>query len=171
MAWKCYFCKIELADDVERCECGSIRPREREIARRPATPSADPTLAQHLVPVPVARRCPGCGGERFRKVKPRARVAFAKDRICLDCQTRYAPPTPVWGSVIFILAGGMLAGLMALALVGRVLMAHPCGIPAMIVQGLLGLMGLLALFHGLRTLFVRPVDASGNRPPGPPPTL
>jgi len=52
---------------------------------------------------------------------------------------------------------------MALALVGRVLMAHPCGIPAMIIEGFLGLMGLLAVFHGLRTLVDRPAEASGPR--------
>ena len=151
MPWNCPVCKTELADELSRCECGAYRPRPKSPS--PSRVSADPTVADHLVKPPVARRCPGCGSDRYRKVKPRTTVAFAKNRVCLDCQTRYTPPTPIWGAVVFLGAGGLLAGAMGLAILVRLSRPNPCGIPAMIIEGLIGLMGVYAFVHGVRILF------------------
>jgi hypothetical protein len=146
-----------LADEVEKCECGSIRPR---ADRPPLKEFSDPTLADHLQTLPIAVRCPGCGSDKYRKVNPKATVAFTKDRVCLNCQTRYTPPTPLWGSITFIVAGGLLALTMALSAFVRLAVggANPCGVVGLVIEIALGIMGLLGLIHGFRSLAVKPVD-------------
>jgi hypothetical protein len=50
---------------------------------------------------PVAQVCPKCGSSDYTAVKPAAMVAYASDRVCRVCSTRYAPPTPLWARFIF----------------------------------------------------------------------
>ena len=54
---------------------------------------------------PVSLVCPSCGSAEHEKVKPAAMVAFAQDRVCRSCLTRYTPPTPTWGRILFGLIG------------------------------------------------------------------
>ena len=145
MAWKCYFCKIELADEVPKCECGSIRPREK--GPQPAQVVA--ARPEPRVPIPLARQCPKCAGKKYRKVRPQARVTFVNDRVCLECDTRYSPPTPPWAAVVFVVAGALLAGVGILDLVLLAGNRNVCSVPSMIVDGLLAVIGLLAVRHGL----------------------
>ena len=41
---------------------------------------------------PVSAACPKCASLQFTRVPPLGAVAFAKDRICDQCGTRYTPP-------------------------------------------------------------------------------
>jgi hypothetical protein len=58
---------------------------------------------------PVSKACPKCGANEYTRWKPDRLVAFAADRVCAACHTRYSPPTPVWGAVICLLAAPVLA--------------------------------------------------------------
>src|SRR5260221_13491915 len=40
---------------------------------------------------PVSQVCPACGSMEHNKVKPSAMIAFASDRVCRSCSTRYTP--------------------------------------------------------------------------------
>jgi hypothetical protein len=157
MPWTCPVCQIDVADAVEKCECGALRPRDE---RPRAKTFHDPTVADHRQTVPIAVRCPGCGSDKYRKVNPKAVVAFTKDRVCLNCQTRYAPPTPPWGSITFIVAGGLLALGMGFAAFVRLALAgsNPCGVIGLVIEVALAIMGMMAFVHGIRTLFEKPVD-------------
>jgi hypothetical protein len=56
-------------------------------------------------PFRVSTVCPSCGSAEHEKVKPAAMVAFAQDRVCRICSTRYTPPTPIWGRLLFGVIG------------------------------------------------------------------
>ena len=51
---------------------------------------------------PVSQNCPQCGSAAFKRVKPDAELAFASDRVCKECGTRYTPPTPAWARMVFV---------------------------------------------------------------------
>jgi len=53
----------------------------------------------------VCARCPACGCPKFTRTRPKSLVAFAYDRVCTACQTRYSPPTPWWAAALFIFFG------------------------------------------------------------------
>jgi hypothetical protein len=53
----------------------------------------------------VSLVCPSCGSTQHEKVKPAAMVAFAQDRVCRMCSTRYTPPTPIWARILFGVIG------------------------------------------------------------------
>lgn len=64
---------------------------------------------------PLGTACPKCGSTEYRSVTPSTMVAFANDRVCLTCSTRYTPPTPAWARFIFggfglaaVIAGGAI---------------------------------------------------------------
>src|SRR5947209_227742 len=146
MPWTCVLCQTELGDDTEKCECGMYRPhRPRPGAAQVNTDIPRPEKA---VKPKVARSCPSCGCDRYQKARPRGVVAFIKDRICAECQTRYTPPTPIWAAWVFVAAGSLLAGTMALAILLRAADPSPWMILGMIVEVPLGIMGLLAVAYG-----------------------
>lgn len=87
--------------------------------------------------------------------RPERLVAFAHDRVCNSCNTRYTPPTPGWAGIVFILIGLPLAGFGVFAVIARVASGNPLGIPAMAVEALLAFAGLLATVQGIRAL-IRP---------------
>ena len=148
MSWRCYFCKIDLGDEVPKCECGSIRPREKDPRLVPTTVAR----AEPRPPVPLARQCPKCEGRRYRRARPRARVAFVMDRICLDCETRYSPPTPTWAAIVFMVAGTVLVGVGLLDLLLLAGSRNAFVVPSIIVDGFLVAGGVLAIRHGLLAL-------------------
>jgi hypothetical protein len=64
----------------------------------------------------VSEACPNCGSREYKSVKATAMIAFADDRVCKQCSTRYTPPTPIWARFIFgaiglgaVAAGGVMA--------------------------------------------------------------
>lgn len=98
----------------------------------------------------MSRVCPDCGHAGFKGVRPNRLIAFTWDRVCKECDTRYTPPTPVWAGVVFILAGLPLVLVGLLSLLGQ-MMARPNPL-GLACTGFLGLLGLLAILQGVRTL-------------------
>lgn len=98
--------------------------------------------------------CPRCGGTEFIRCKPKTMVAFASDRKCRACGTRYSPPTPTWAALVFVVAGlGLLIG--GIAVVGIIVSAappNPCG---MAFFACIATVGAVALWHGARSLMKR----------------
>lgn len=124
-------------------ECGIDSGDERTVGRDSGGGTG---------PFPVSVACPKCGSGEFKVVKPEAFVAFRWDRVCKACGTRYTPPTPRWAGVVFVLVGLLLATFGAFAVVTGLLRGNPLSIPAMTCEGFLGVIGLLAIGHGVRTL-------------------
>jgi hypothetical protein len=105
--------------------------------------------------VPVSPVCPACGETEYKRVQPKRLVAFTKDRVCRACQTRYAPPTPRWAALVFLLGGGLLllSGLAGLALTTFALVARHSPDPVgMVLSGGVAVMGAVAGRHGIRAL-------------------
>jgi hypothetical protein len=104
----------------------------------------------------VAHICPKCGGAEYKRRKPEKWIAFIADRMCTACGTRYTPPTPSWAGVVFIVIGLVLAGVGFLAVLIRLLIGSPVrlavGLPAMACECLIGVIGILAIIHGIRSL-------------------
>jgi hypothetical protein len=72
---------------------------------------------------PISKVCPRCGSKEYTSRKPKEFVAFANDRVCKVCLTRYSPPPPVWGGIVFVLCG------LALPILGCVLIYLLFGVP------------------------------------------
>jgi uncharacterized protein (DUF983 family) len=71
------------------------------------------------LPYPVSAACPKCGNSRdFELRKPEKFIAFAPDRVCKACATRYTPPTPGWAGPVWIMLGlfAVAAGLLGMRL-------------------------------------------------------
>ena len=100
---------------------------------------------------PISKTCPSCGGGEYTEKRPERWIAFAKDRVCTACNTRYTPPTPLWAAGIFIAAGVLLAVAGAFTTFVEVTAASPNVLSIVFYIAMLSL-GLAALVHGLRTL-------------------
>ncbi len=86
--------------------CGATYETQAPAPQQPAgTVPGQSGLAGTKAAIPVSKVCPKCGSADHTKVKPEAVVAFAKDRICRQCSTRYTPPTPMWARPIFGILG------------------------------------------------------------------
>jgi hypothetical protein len=108
---------------------------------------------------PISTVCPACSAAEFRKVRARRWIAFSDDRICRSCGSRYAPPTPRWAGVVFVLigvilcvAGAAIALLVALNLLSGSARALDVEIDLAIAGGLL-VLGVASSVHGFRALF------------------
>jgi hypothetical protein len=153
---------------VMSCECGRyVSVREHmaggqvgcECGRSLAVPALHhlrelPDYAPPLVPesAGVARICPACSGETYTTVRSSQWVAFAGDRVCAGCGTRYTPPTPVWGAVLLVLAGLPLAAFGLLAVLLWLNDGNPMRIPAVACEAFVGFLGVLAVGQGVRAL-------------------
>jgi hypothetical protein len=100
---------------------------------------------------PVSKVCPKCANTEYKRRKPDKWIAFTADRVCTACQTRYTPPTPTWAGVVFILVGLALAGVGFLGVIIGLLRGLE-GVPAMICEGSVGVIGVLAMVHGVKSL-------------------
>jgi hypothetical protein len=98
---------------------------------------------------PISAMCPRCGGTEYARRKPDRLVAYASDRVCRACNTRYTPPTPVWAAVLFLLAGLTLP---FLGLVLTSLLVDPFSIAGLICEGLIATLGVVAFIGGIREL-------------------
>jgi hypothetical protein len=101
---------------------------------------------------PISRVCPRCGHAEYQTRRPEKLLAFASDRVCTACQTRYTPPTPTWAAVVFILAGLPLAGFGLFSVGMRLLSGEVWALPAIGCEGFLAVLGLLAVMQGVRAL-------------------
>jgi hypothetical protein len=99
---------------------------------------------------PVSRFCPKCGGTTFRRARPTSMVMFALDRVCEACGTRYTPITPLWAAIAMILTGLLL---MLSGFGGGFFSMAAADICALICEGCLAVLGVLAIAQGARSLF------------------
>jgi len=87
-------------------------------------------------------------------------VAYAKDRICNECGTRYAPPTPRWAGWVFILIGIPPFAVWMFVIFARMegnrsaVNAYPCFL-------LFGVIGMLCIGKGFATLVASKKKLSG----------
>ncbi|MBY0456130.1 MAG: hypothetical protein K2V38_02205 [Gemmataceae bacterium] len=96
--------------------------------------------------------CPGCSSDKHKRVRPLGWVAFKWDRVCKDCGTRYTPPTPGWAAVVFLGAGLLLAGFGVISVLLALASGNPLSLPVVACEGFVGVVGCLAIAHGVRTL-------------------
>ena len=113
----------------------------KEVRRERGGAAQVAASRQAPVVYPVSKTCPGCGSAKYTRERPQGWIAFAWDRVCTDCGLRYSPPTPLWAAVVFILVGVGLTGFGALGLMA-----------GDICVALLGILGIMALIHGIRSL-------------------
>lgn len=101
---------------------------------------------------PVGRVCPACRNPEYKQVRPDRWIAFTWDRVCKSCGIRYTPPTPLWAGVVFILAGLPFAAFGLFGVIVGLARGNPLPIAC---EGALGLLGALAVIHGVRSLVFR----------------
>ena len=151
-----------VAPDAERAaeghcpDCGA-NVTEAKSKRRQEEQELRARLSSRI-DYPVSRVCPECGHAEYTQRRPERWVAFTKDRICKACGTRYTPPTPTWAAVVLILAGLPLTGFGALSIFLWSLRGDPIGLPAVACEGFLGLLGILAIVQGIRSLIAAKDD-------------
>lgn len=104
---------------------------------------------------PVSRRCPQCGGKEYTLRKPERFVAFTADRVCKVCPTRYSPPTPVWGAVVFLLSTGVF-WLLGFLLIG--LLFNPFSDLGLVCEGVFFIFAFVVFIQGIRIL----IDAANQ---------
>jgi hypothetical protein len=109
----CPQCGAVSPNDSAICACGyKLLGAPSGSSRSSAYPTKSPTIERPFdIGKPLGTKfrvsavCPNCRSVEHEKVKPAAMVAFAQDRVCRICSTRYTPPTPIWGRIIFGLIG------------------------------------------------------------------
>lgn len=105
---------------------------------------------------PVSKVCPSCGGTSFKRAPVKAAVAFASDRICKACGTRYTPPTPRWVGAAFVFAGLPPAAIGLVLLLFAFFEPSSPGKGVEIFNLLMGLLfapaGIIAIVHGVRLM-------------------
>jgi hypothetical protein len=143
------------ADRCPRCGGDPDSDLAKEVRRERGTAQQAKTQAavSHGVMVyPVNEVCPKCGKSEFTRQRPQGWVSFAWDRVCKDCGTVYSPPTPLWAAIVFIVVGVLLFGAGAISVIGLMMSGSPCAAPGGIFWAFLGVIGLLAIIHGVRSL-------------------
>jgi hypothetical protein len=95
-------------------------------------------------------------------VKPDRLVAFADDRVCKSCGTRYTPPTPKWAGVLLIVIGAFFASPALLPVVALVVAVtrtvgegggrapNPFNIFTIVMLGFSVAIGVSAITAGIR---------------------
>ncbi len=118
---------------------------------------------------PISDVYPRCGHPRFQRTYPDTIVAFKSDRICLECGTRYTPPTPRWAGVVFILLGlffaWVLVSLILAMTFDRFLGVGDRGVSRGLVVGIVSgcVLAAAAVVYGVRA--VRRKHRDKHKPP------
>jgi hypothetical protein len=115
---------------------------------------------------PISTVCPKCGGNEYTSRKPQTFIAVSADRVCEGCLTRYSPPIPLWGGVMFLLAAPVI-GLLGFFLI--VLLFGPFSILGLACESALGLLVLVVFIGGIR-LLIASANHSSQRSSSPHPT-
>ena len=91
---------------------------------------------------PISKVCPQCGSKEYTSRRPETFVAFASDRVCKVCLTRYSPPTPTWAAILFLLSG------LALPILGFVLIGllfNPFSILGLACEGVFCILAMVCI--------------------------
>lgn len=72
-------------------------------------------------PLPISRVCPNCGSSNLESYSLGDQFFINFDRRCSDCQTKFALPTPIWLSLLWIVLGivAVIVGVILSIYVGR----------------------------------------------------
>jgi hypothetical protein len=147
--WTCPGCREEIEAGFDACwNCGTTRDGRPDPGFRRADepdPPRPPSAGVSVV-------CPKCGGAEFQPTRPDGWLAYAQDRICTGCGTRYTPPTPRWAAFTFVGLGTVMATGGVMGLLARVALGSEFGLAGVVGEGLIGVLGFAALRHGLRAL-------------------
>lgn len=98
---------------------------------------------------PISKVCPQCRSNEYTARKPKEFIAFANDRVCKVCLTRYSPPIPVWGAMIFLLSA------LALPILGFFLIAllfNPFSLLGLACEGAFCIIALVVFIGLIRQL-------------------
>lgn len=101
---------------------------------------------------PVASVCPQCGHSGFIRHWPERWIAFAADRECKQCNTRYIPPTPTWIAIVILLVGVYFIGCTILSKFLRFASRNRDGLQDMAVDATFLLIGIPLIVYGYRCL-------------------
>jgi len=115
----CPECGAHHSVATQTCGCGhkftETSPKApEEPSGQPKEPPAEPPISIDLpfdigkplaTSYAVSPACPKCGSSDYQAVKSKAMVAYASDRECRVCGTRYTPPTPFWARMVFGVIG------------------------------------------------------------------
>ena len=101
---------------------------------------------------PVSVICPQCGQSEFVRRRPERWIAFAADRECKQCNTRYIPPTPTWAAVIFIILGFSSIGTAILRAFARISSGHQIELLGIVLDVISLLIGIPFIVYGFRCL-------------------
>jgi hypothetical protein len=104
--------------------------------------------------ITISKVCPSCGAGEYRKVRSRRWIAFSDDRVCLSCETRYSPPTPVWAAFVFALGGAIVfvTGVVFLVVELVALLSRRVDAIGLAISVGLMALGVAAGVHGVRAL-------------------
>ena len=99
----------------------------------------------------TGRACPFCGSGEVVSVPPLGMISFSKDRFCNRCRTQYTPPTPVWGSLIMIVIGGIF---LLVSIGGFAFLVASESIGPRVISGVVGgsILGGAMLAFGIRSI-------------------
>jgi hypothetical protein len=115
-----------------------------------------------MPPYPIARCCPRCGDDNFKKFNPKQFV-IVNDRICNTCGSRYTPPTPRWEGILMLIIGAVFfligAGIVIIAVMHNAMSGNPSGkggdvICSAVFMGI----GACAFVAGIRSFSNKPVN-------------
>jgi hypothetical protein len=101
-----------------------------------------------MTPYPISKVCPQCGSREYTTQRPDRFFTLDLDRVCKACETRYTPPTSIAAGVGLLLVG-ILGVFGAVYTVGDLLKGN---MPEAIGGAVVGLLGVLALIHGIRVM-------------------
>src|SRR5262245_26574957 len=99
---------------------------------------------------PVSTACPNCGGTAYAATAPETPLAFVSDRTCKACGTRYTPPTPKWGAVLFVLLGLCLLGFAIYSAITNTMSVIYPGVFARVVEGVIGFAAIGLMEFGIK---------------------
>lgn len=104
----CLLCKQHVAGEASYCKsCHHLVHADCAEQAAKKCPSCGGELAKVEGPTPIAHACPSCGSKAYKAVQPTG-IAFRWDRVCKTCKTKYTPPTPLWGRILFVATGLLL---------------------------------------------------------------
>lgn len=140
MGRTCPYCGLVNPKGAFRCDCGFKL-------------ILDPPVPREAEMIAHGAGCPSCGSLLSSSVRSKKWVAFANDRICSDCNQRYAPATPLWGPIGLVLAGLVLMVLFGRGFLLTILSGNPLALAFFFLHFLPTMIGFLALAVGVRALF------------------
>lgn len=148
-AWTCLTCREGIEAGFDACwNCGTDRTGRQDPGFRRADepdPPRPPSAG-------VSAICPACGRTDHRPTRPAGWIAFAPDRLCTGCGTRYTPPTPRWAGAVFVLLGTtMVLGAIASGLI-HLAAGNLLSLPNAVFDALFGVLGGAAVRYGVRAL-------------------